>query len=253
MKEDRMKKVLVVIPARGGSKRLPGKNIKPLNGEPLINYTVSAAREVFDDRQIYVSTDNDAIKKTVEKTGLRVPFDRPRELANDDTDTQAVLLHAVDFAERNGFFPEIIMLLQPTSPFRRAQHIKEALEIYDQKLDMVVSVFETKSNPYFVMREEDEKGYLQDSKKADFTRSQDCPSVWQLNGAIYIINLRSLRHQKIRNFEKVKKYEMEEKYSLDIDDAFDWHIAESLFSYLDNESSEQEISICDISTGKKIA
>src|SRR5690606_30039190 len=141
---------LIVIPARGGSKGVPGKNIKKLSGKPLIYYTIEAAREIFDDRNILVSTDDEEIKKCVEAIGLNVPFLRPEKLATDDVGTYEVLLHSLNFVESKGYFPETLVLLQPTSPFRTSQHIREALALYDNsKLEMVVSVKETKANPYY--------------------------------------------------------------------------------------------------------
>ena len=220
--------ILAVIPARGGSKGLPVKNIKKLNGEPLINYTIKAAREVFSDQQIIVSTDDEEIKKTAETTGLKVPFLRPAELATDNAGTQEVLLHSLEFSEDKGLNPEAIVLLQPTSPFRDAGHIKEALELYSSELDMLVSVKETGANPYYVLKEENEQGYLESSKPGNFTRRQDCPKVWELNGAIYIINVQSLKAGPINKFSKIKKYVMDEYSSIDIDNEIDWLVAEKL-------------------------
>nr|MBA3900563.1 acylneuraminate cytidylyltransferase family protein [Bacteroidota bacterium] len=179
-------KPLVVIPARGGSKGVPGKNIKPLAGKPLIYYTIEAARELFSDELIVVSTDDLQITKVVEETGLIVPFLRPSDLATDTATTYDVLLHTIRFSEENGYTPDTLILLQPTSPFRNGRHIKEALKLYHNGLDMVVSVKETKSNPYYVLFEEDEQGFLRKSKTGNFTRRQDCPKVWEYNGAIYI-------------------------------------------------------------------
>jgi len=219
--------MLVVIPARGGSKGIPNKNIKLLGGKPLIQYTIEAAREVFDDKNILVSTDSEKIRGIVESCGLAVPFLRPSELAMDNSGTYEVLLHAIEFVEERGFYPETLILLQPTSPFRNATHIKEALKLYNNELDMVVSVKETSSNPYYVLKEENNQGFLENSKKGEFTRRQDCPKVWELNGAIYIINIRSLKQQPINQFQKVKKYVMEEIPSLDIDTPMDWEIAKT--------------------------
>ncbi len=220
--------MIALIPARGGSKRVPGKNIKELGGKPLIQYTIDTAREILEDKNIIVSTDSDLIKTTVENYGLEVPFIRPEELATDESGTQEVLLHALNFLEGKGHFAETLILLQPTSPFRNASHIKEALELYDKDLDMVVSVKETKSNPYSILKEENSQGFLENSKNGNFTKKQDCPKVWELNGAIYIINVKSLKSKSIRDFTKVRKYEMDEISSHDIDTELDWLIAEAI-------------------------
>jgi len=219
---------LVVIPARGGSKGIPRKNIKELGGKPLIYYTIKAAREVFEDDVICVSTDDKEIKEIVEETGLEVPFIRPAELATDITGTQDVLLHSIEFYEKElNYSADTVILLQPTSPFRTAKHIKEAVEIFHLGLDRVVSVKETDANPYFVLYEENEEGYLEQSKKGNFKRRQDCPPVWELNGAIYIIKVKSLINEGISGFGKVKKYVMDKISSIDIDNELDWFVAES--------------------------
>ena len=222
---------LIIIPARGGSKGVPGKNIKLLNQKPLIHYTIEAARKVFEDQYIYVSTDSTDIKSISEQTGLTVPFLRPKHLATDTANTRDVLLHALEqFTLKNKQEPDVIILLQPTSPFRNESHIKEALAQYNSNLDMVVSVKETNSNPYYVLFEEDSKGFLAKSKKGNFIRRQDCPKVWEYNGAIYLINPNSIQKYSIGDFNKVIKYEMDEWSSHDIDNVLDWKIAEALIN-----------------------
>lgn len=219
-------KPLVIIPARGGSKGVPGKNIKLLNGKPLINYTVDAAREVFSDDQICVTTDSLEIKEVVETTGLKVPFIRPSELATDTAGTYGALLHAIDFYEQKGYHPDVIILLQVTSPFRTAKHIQEALECFDDVCEMVVSVKETNANPYYILKEENEEGWLEKSKPGDFTRRQDCPKVYEVNGAIYIMHAKALKEKPIGKFVKVRRHLMDEHSSLDIDTKLDWQLAE---------------------------
>ena len=221
-------KPLVIIPARGGSKGVPKKNIKTLGGKPLIYYTIEAARAVFEDKYICVSTDDIEIKNIVEQTGLKVPFLRPAELATDTAGTYEVLLHALNYYENLEYFPDTIILLQPTSPFRTAEHIKEAIKLYTTEIDMVVSVKETKSNPYFNLFEEDVDGFLKKSKESDYTRRQDCPKVWEYNGAVYVINVESLKNTTINKFKKVKKYVMDELSSLDIDSEMDLKFVELL-------------------------
>ena len=221
-------KPLVIIPARGGSKGVPKKNIKLLGGKPLIYYTIEAAKAVFEDQFICVSTDALEIKKVVEQTGLKIPFLRPAELATDTAGTYEVLLHALNYYENLEYFPDTIILLQPTSPFRTAEHIKEAIKFYTTEIDMVVSVKETKSNPYFNLFEEDVDGFLKKSKESDYTRRQDCPKVWEYNGAVYVINVESLKNTTINKFKKVKKYVMDELSSLDIDSEMDLKFVELL-------------------------
>ena len=222
-------KPLVIIPARGGSKGIPGKNIKLLDGKPLIYYTIEAARAVFDDELICVTTDDIEIKKCVEQIGLQLPFLRPAELATDEAGTYEVLLHALSHYEKKGYISDTIILLQVTSPFRTGAHLKEALNIYTYEMDMLISVKETKSNPYFNLFEEDANGYLIKSKEMNVKRRQDCPKVWEVNGSIYIINVTSLvKNNSFASFKKVVKFPMDETSSIDIDTLVDWNLAESL-------------------------
>lgn len=218
----------VIIPARGGSKGIPRKNIRMLNGKPLIAYTIEAAKEVISINHIIVSTDSEEIKCVAENMGLTIPFLRPAPLASDEATSYDVIMHVIKYLEKSGFTPNPIILLQPTSPFRNANHIEEALSLYTDDIDMVVSVTETKSNPYYTLFEENQDGYLQKSKEGNFTRRQDCPKVWEYNGAIYIMNTNSLKSKSISDFNKVIKYEMTEETSLDIDTELDWIIAETI-------------------------
>lgn len=228
-------KILVIIPARGGSKGIPYKNIKKLNGKALITYTIEEARKVFEDENILVSTDDQRIKNVVESIGLEVPFLRPSHLASDTASTYDVLIHALEYKISQGFNPDVILLLQPTSPFRTAQHIEGALKLYDESLDMVVSVKQTNSNPYYILFEENKRGFLKKIKKKNFTRRQDVPSVYEYNGALYVINVSSLKQKEIGLFKKVIKYEMDEYSSHDIDTQLDWFIAEKIMENHLNE------------------
>lgn len=219
---------LVVIPARGGSKGIPGKNIKPLSGRPLIYYTLDAACEIATPQNICVSTDSDEIVAKIREYGLDVPFKRPAELATDTAGSHEVILHAIGFYEKTGIQLDRIILLQPTSPFRTGVHVREALALYHQDLDMVVSVKQTKANPYYTLFEEDEAGYIVPSKPAQFKCRQDCPAVYELNGAIYIINVQSLKNGPISQFTRIRKYSMPEGDSIDIDTPLDWEVAEAI-------------------------
>jgi N-acylneuraminate cytidylyltransferase len=221
---------LFIIPARGGSKGIPRKNIKFLAGKPLIQYTIEVARQIVDQEHICVSTDDVEIKKVVEELGQPVPFLRPAELASDKAGTQEVLLHALEYYENFGINYDRLVLLQPTSPFRQSWQIQQALDAWEVGLEMIVSVKVTKSNPYYVLFEENVKGYLEKSKKGNFITRQDCPVVYEYNGAIYVIDVKSLKKKPISLFTQIKKYVMDENTSLDIDTYMDWKIAEYLLN-----------------------
>ena len=220
-------KILTIIPARGGSKGIPRKNIKPLNGKPLIYYTIDCARAVCPEEDICVSTDDAEIISVVEQYGLKVPFVRPAELATDKAGTYEVLLHALKFYESQGRKYDVVLLLQNTSPFRTAKQVKEALALYNTDLDMVVSVKECPANPYYCVFEENEEGYLNICKgDGNITRRQDAPKVYEYNGAIYVINPNSLRIMPLNKFSHRVKYVMDELSSLDLDTMADWYMAE---------------------------
>jgi len=219
-------KVLYLIPARGGSVSIPNKNIKELYGKRLIYYTIDSAREVAKDHDICVSTDSQIIAEAVNDYGLEVPFIRPKEFATEFSPTSDVIKHAYDFYQKDGIAYDVIAVLQPTSPFRNGKHIEEALDLFTFDLDLVASVYLTKSNPYFVLYEEDIHGFLVKSKIGSFERRQDCPPVYQLNGAIYLLNAKSIDNFAIGKIQKIKAYLMEELYSLDIDTEIDWEFAE---------------------------
>ncbi len=232
---------LVIIPARGGSKGVPGKNIKPLMGRPLIHWTIDAARAVAPDGNICVTTDSPEIADTAREAGLEVPFLRPAELAADSAGTYPVLLHALDYYERErGMRPDVVILLQPTSPFRTGRHLSEALETFrhaPELTDMVVSVTRAKTNPYLNCYEEDPSGLLHISKgEGRIVCRQDAPACYEYNGAIYIMRPESLRAMPLSAFPRRIKYEMGPLESLDIDTPLDWQIAEMIAPTLLNSN-----------------
>ena len=224
-------KILVIIPARGGSKGIPHKNIKPLNGKPLIHYTIDEAREIVGDEDICVSTDDPEIIKYVNDYGLKVPFVRPEELATDTAGTYEVLLHALNFYEKQGRHYDVVLLLQNTSPFRKAEQIKEALKLYNDDVDMVVSVKECAANPYYCVFEENSEGYLHVCKgDGNIFRRQDAPKVYEYNGAIYIMNAEKLKTTHMHKMQKRVKYVMDDLSSFDLDTMWDWQMAESIIN-----------------------
>jgi CMP-N,N'-diacetyllegionaminic acid synthase len=222
-------KRLFLIPARGGSKGIPDKNIRELGGRPLIYYTLDAVSAYKDGTdEIFVSTDSEKIRKVVEEYGFKVPQLRPPELATDHASTESVIVYSLEhFLARNVTF-DVVVILQPTSPLRTQIHIKEAIELFDDSVDMVVSVMESKANPYYNLFEEDSNGHLRKSKGGQFTRRQDAPKVYEYNGAIYVIKVDSLLKKGIKNFDSIKKYLMLPEDSIDIDTIIDWELCENL-------------------------
>lgn len=220
-------RTLVIIPARGGSKGIPRKNIKQFDGKPLIYYTIDCARAICSDEDICVSTDDAEIISVVEKYGLKVPFVRPAELATDTAGTYEVLIHALDYYEKKGIHYDVVVLLQNTSPFRTPQQVKEALGLYRDDVDMVVSVKECAANPYYCVFEENQEGFLHICKgEGNIFRRQDAPKVYEYNGAIYVMNAKVLKTTHMHKMQKRVKYVMDDLSSFDLDTMWDWKMAE---------------------------
>lgn len=233
-------KPLYIIPARGGSKGIPGKNIKLLGGKPLIEYSIEAARKAgASDESIILSTDSSNIAQVARDLGLAVDYIRPAHLATDTAGSREVILDAMDWADKQNIPYDCVVLLQPTSPFRTADDITEALELYTPDIDMVVSVTESSSNPYYNCFETDPTtGFLHISKgEGLYTRRQDAPHVWEYNGAVYVINPVSIRAKALGEFEKRIPYPMPGQRSLDLDTPIDWLVAETLIAQ-NNTNSE---------------
>lgn len=221
---------LFVIPARGGSKGIPGKNIKDFAGKPLICHSIDCARHFATDDDICLTTDSQEIISVAEDYGLKVPFIRPDELASDTAGTYEVLLHAVGFYEQMGRHYDRMVLLQPTSPLRTADDVKACLDLYTSDIDMVVSVKEASTNPYYNAYELDDEGFLCISKGDGlYTRRQDVPKVWEYNGAVYVINIESLKRCSLGQFRRRRMAEMPASRSVDLDTPLDWQIAEGIF------------------------
>ncbi len=231
---------LYIVPARGGSKGIPRKNIKPLGGRPLISYAIDAARCAgADDRHIILSTDDDEIADTARCLGLDVPYRRPAELATDTAGSRELIIDAMDWADRHGISYDCVVLLQPTSPFRTADDIRAALALYRPEVDMVVSVTEAASNPYYNCFETDAEGFLHVSKGDGlYTRRQDAPHAYEYNGAVYVIRPESIRRMPLGAFPRRVPLVMPRDRSLDLDTPFDWLVAEAMIA---NHSSHQPL------------
>lgn len=228
-----MKKLLFVIPARGGSKGIPGKNIKPMGGIPLICRSIEIARKFVDDKDICVTTDSDEIIKVVKQYGMEVPFKRPDYLATDTASSYDVLIHALDFYKERGIDYDWMVLLQPTTPFRKEEDLRTMLDMMTDDIDMVVSVKKAETNPYYNCYAVNEQGYLEKFIKTQTQivgRQTKLPDIYEKNGSVYVINIDSLRKQKLNEFEKVHLFEMSKEYSIDLDEPLDWIFAEAVLN-----------------------
>ena len=222
---------LYIIPARGGSKGIPRKNIKLLGGKPLIGYAIDCARNVgAPDSHIILSTDDVDIARVARGYGLPVEYMRPAELATDTSGSREVILDAMNWADAHEVKYDCVVLLQPTSPLRMAEDIAGALELYSNDVDMVVSVKESGANPYFNLFETDPAtGFLHISKgDGKLVRRQDAPKVWEYNGAVYVINPISLRRMPLGEFPRRIPFVMPAERSIDLDTPSDWLLVEHL-------------------------
>ncbi len=222
---------IATICARGGSKGLPGKNIRPLLGKPLIVHSIEFALAQPAIDAVYVSTDDPAIAAVAEAAGARVPYLRPAELARDDTPKLPVIEHLVAHLQtQRGLSPERIVDLQPTSPLRLPQDLQGCLLRADaaDSPDLVLSVFDCGFNPYFNLVEPQPDGTLRLSKGEGLAARQAAPAVWALNGSIYVWRRAALAHAARHGMWSVRvaAHIMPPSRSVDIDTAEDFAAAE---------------------------
>jgi CMP-N,N'-diacetyllegionaminic acid synthase len=227
-----MHEILGLIPARGGSKSIPQKNVAPLAGRPLLAYTCEAALASARLTRVVVSTDDKAIAGVARDCGVEAPFMRPTHLAQDDTPSLAVVAHCLKVLEESDEFkPDIVVLLQPTSPLRTAEHIDEALaQMEEADAETVVSVMEVphRFSPYGIMSFDG--NWLQDFWQVplsfDRYRRQDMPALFARNGpAVLATRTSVLRERGSFYGARVIPYLMGIAESIDIDNPFDLELA----------------------------
>ena len=223
-----MPSVIATICARGGSKGLPGKNLRLLNGRPLIVHSIEHALACGGIGGVFVSTDDARIAEVATRAGAKVPYLRPAELATDEAPKLPAIEHLVAHLERDGLQVDKVVDLQPTSPLRDPGDLDAALGLLDADTDLVVSVTEPSHNPYYTLAEADAEGLLRLSKQARFARRQDVPAVWGLNGSIYVWRRAALPRAIAEGFWNVraKPYAMPRSRSVDIDDLEDFELAQ---------------------------
>ncbi|OGR98260.1 MAG: hypothetical protein A2V88_08115 [Elusimicrobia bacterium RBG_16_66_12] len=223
-------KILGLIPARGGSKGIPGKNIKPLGGRPLIGWTLDSARQSGVVDRLLVSTDSAEIAAVAAALGTPVPWLRPAELARDESPSIDFVLHALDRLAQEGYAPDAVLLLQPTSPFRSAGSIRKAAELYAKEgVQSLISVSPVRHHPYkSYFREPDGrlKRVIPDAPKT--IRRQDLPPVYAADGSIYLDSVARLREGRAFLFPDTLSWLSPEGESLDLDTPQDWAVAEAL-------------------------
>lgn len=235
--------ILGIIPARGGSKSIPRKNLYPLCGKPLIEYTFDAAKRSNYLSRIILTTDDEEIALLGRQNGIEVPLMRPANLALDDTPTLPVIQHAVDYLEKTErYFPDIIVILQPTSPLRGSHHIDEAIELLiNTGADSVVSVVEVphQYNPVSLMKIND--GKLVPFLEGEGTRilqRQDKPKVYARNGAaVYAVRYETLMQHNNLFGKDCRPLIMKSVESIDIDNIWDLKLVECILKESRNNAN----------------
>jgi len=220
-------RILALIPARAGSKRLPGKNIRMLGGKPLIVWSIDAAKGIPEICDILVSTDNSEIAEICKESGVLVPWLRPAELATDTASSVDVALHALNWYESDKSKVDGILLLQPTSPFRSQETIRKGIMLFAKhELKPVVGVSPTHAHPMWTLKMEGDYLVPYMKENALETRSQDLPPAYAVNGSFYLISPTELRNCKSFMGSRTVPLLIESpQEALDIDTEWDFKIA----------------------------
>ena len=223
------RRVLCVIPARGGSKGVPGKNTRLLRGKPLIAYTIEQALASRSIDRVIVSTDSSAIADVAQTAGAELPFMRPAELATDAAGTIDVMLHAMEWVgEDEGRPYDVVVLLHATAPLRSVQDIDAVIGLLDGSADNVISVTEAHRNPYFNMVEAAPDGSVHLVKAGAFPTRQSAPAVYDMNGSIYAWWWDVLVRSRSVFPGRTLFYVMPRERSVDIDEETDFILVEAL-------------------------
>ena len=232
------KKILGVITARGGSKGIPGKNIKDLGGKPLIAYTIEVAKESKLITDLILSTDNEEIIKVAKEYGCEVPFVRPKKLAEDKTPHLPVMQHAVEFMENEkGCTYDAVLILQPTSPLRTSKDIDGTIKtLFKEGVDSAASIVEVNSGEH-PMRMKKLNGNILEPYSVEETtiRRQDLPAAYKRSSAVYAMKRDTFMVKNSLYGDSIAGYLVPIERYVDIDEPFDWTIAEHKLNELRNK------------------
>lgn len=232
-------RILAIVPARGGSKRLPGKNIRLLGGKPLIVWSIDAAKGIAEICDILVSTDDPAIAAVCTAAGAFVPWLRPADLATDTASSVDVVLHALDWYEAGKGAVDGLLLLQPTSPFRTRETVRKGIELFvKHERQAVLGVSPSHAHPMWALKMAGDHLVPFMQAHGLGTRSQDMPPAYTVNGGFYLITPVELR--ACHSFVGAKTVPLlieSPQEALDIDTEWDWTVAQVIVSRIDGEHS----------------
>ena len=226
---DRTPSIVGIITARGGSKGIPGKNLIPIMGQPLISYTIEAALQSKVLDRVIVTTDDEKIAEVSRQFGAETPFVRPANLSGDWDPSYPVVVHALTWmAENEGYFPDYMMLMQPTSPLRIAEDIRNAVAIAREKdADGVISVYEPKQHPHWMFELAEDGRFADfDPQQRELTRRQSLTPQYMLNGSIYLVKRSVIMRQDNFYTDRTYALVMPRERSLDIDSLHDARVVE---------------------------
>lgn len=228
-------RILALIPARGGSKRVPNKNIKLLGSKPLINWTIDVVRGIPEICEVLVSTDSKNVFDVANLAGAFVPWLRPESLAQNDSKTKDVAIHALDWYESHVERVDGLLILQPTSPFRSSESIQAAINLYkNSAFQNIISVSPASSHPMWALRKVDGRFLPFHEPHGLNSRSQDLPEAFVPNGSIYLVSPENLRNQEDFYSSYVQGLVIDsQRESLDIDTEEEFRLAE--FYVLENQ------------------
>lgn len=232
-------KVLGIVPARGGSRRVPGKNIRLLAGKPLIAYTIEAGLQSTSIERLIVSTDDKEIAEVARKWRAEVPFLRPADLAKDNTPDQPVFLHALEWLKENDDYePEVVVNLRPTTPFKTPQIIDEVVQritATDADIVRTMILVEGVHHPYWMYRLSEDgsaEPFSSDIKLSEYYQRQLLPPVYRINGVVDAMKTQVIYENNILDNQNMKGVIISEKESMDIDTEFDFMLCECILNSL---------------------
>jgi CMP-N,N'-diacetyllegionaminic acid synthase len=235
-KKENIMEIVGLIPARGGSKRLPGKNIKPLAGKPMIAYTIEAALNARYLDKVIVSTDSEDIKKISLSCGAEVPFMRPDELSGNKVSDLPVMQHALDFFSNDGYDADAIVYLRPTSPFKTSDVIDEVVDKFWQtNADVVrtIAPVEGVFHPYWMFSQQKDgrvDPFIPGIKISKYYQSQLLPPAFRMTGVVDLFSTKSIIQENIFDNENTFSVEISPEIAIDIDTSLDFKFCEQIIN-----------------------